>query len=143
MTGAGAAAVEGSDRQRDIDGRQRQFVVFDVTDERIVQELAVSIDPTKDGFSATVTASSAGERKLLVLTEGKALRASNVKPNSPSKLREQNNAADFIIITQANLLDSLKPLAALRSKQGLKTALIDIEDVYDEFSFGNKSPRSI
>jgi len=31
----------------------------------------------------------------------------------------------------------------LRTKQGLKTALVDIEDVYDEFSFGDKSPQSI
>ncbi|MEK6304526.1 MAG: C25 family cysteine peptidase [Acidobacteriota bacterium] len=31
----------------------------------------------------------------------------------------------------------------MRSKQGLITALVDIEDIYDEFSFGNKSPQSV
>jgi hypothetical protein len=37
----------------------------------------------------------------------------------------------------------LQPLVALRESQGLKVALVDIEDVYDEFSFGNKSPGAV
>jgi hypothetical protein len=123
--------------------------VFDVTDERSVQELGVSIEQAKDGYAATFTAPSLGfsgsgtERKLVVLTTGAARKGSNIKTNAPSSLRDANNAAEFIIISQADLLDSLKPLASLRSKQGLITTLVDIEDVYDEFSFGNKSPQSI
>ena len=103
----------------------------------------MSIDQTKDGYAASVTASGAGDRKLLALTGGRAFQASSIKANTPSHLREAGNGADFIIISQAGLLDSLKPLAALRSKQGLTTALVDVDDIYDEFSFGNKCPQSI
>ncbi len=124
--------------------------VFDVTDDRDVQELAVSVDELKDGYAATVTAPSAGikgvgsgERKLLVLTEHKALQAPSLTANTPSQLRDASNSADFIMIGRVEFQDSLKPLASLRTKQGLKTALVDIEDVYDEFSFGDKSPQSI
>ena len=117
--------------------------VFDVTDEPGVQELAVSIDQTKDGYAASVTASGAGDRKLLALTEGKALSAEDIKANTPSSLRQSSNTADLVIISRSSLADSLKPLVDLRSKQGLITALVDIEDIYDEFSFGNKSPQSV
>ena len=40
-------------------------------------------------------------------------------------------------------MDSLQPLKKLRESQGLRVALIDVEDIYDEFSFGNKSPKAI
>jgi hypothetical protein len=40
-------------------------------------------------------------------------------------------------------MEALEPLRQLRESQGLRVALIDIEDLYDEFSFGNKSPRAI
>ncbi len=123
--------------------------IFDVTDERDVQEIGVTVEQTKDGYSATVTAPAAsvspgsGERKLLALTAETALPASNIKPNAPSSLRQSDNAADFVIISHASIVDSLKPLAELRSRQGLITGLADIEDIYDEFSFGEKSPQAI
>jgi len=124
--------------------------VFDVTDERNVRELGVSIEQAKDGYAATVTASGVGlgtpgmsERKLLALTDQRALSATSVKANTPSHLLDANNAADFIIIVGVGLVDSLRPLAELRRKQGLVSAVVDIEDVYDELSFGNKSPESI
>jgi hypothetical protein len=40
-------------------------------------------------------------------------------------------------------LQSLEPLKTLRESQGLKVALVDVEDIYDEFSFGVKSPQAI
>ncbi len=124
--------------------------VLDVTDERNVSELEVSIDETKDGYAATVSAPDGGikgfgggDRKLLALTDQRVLHPSSVKANTASQLRSAGNGADSVIISRGRLVDSLKPLVGLRVKQGLKTALVDIEDVYDEFSFGDKSPESI
>lgn len=71
--------------------------LLDVTDEREVQELAVSIEQTKDGYAASFAASRASDRRLLALTESKALQASNVKADTSSSLRLSSNAADFVI----------------------------------------------
>jgi hypothetical protein len=117
--------------------------VFDVTTAGDVTELEVSIGGVRDGFSGTITAQGAGERRLLALTGARALRATSIKANVPSRLHDPTNGADFIIIGHSSLLGSLKPLADLRAKQGLISTLVDIEDIYDEFSFGNKSPESI
>jgi hypothetical protein len=38
---------------------------------------------------------------------------------------------------------ALEPLKTLRQSQGYKVAVVDIEDVYDEFSYGNKTPQAI
>src|SRR6185295_11157720 len=39
--------------------------------------------------------------------------------------------------------EELQPLVALRERQGYHGAVVDIEDVYDEFSFGEKTPAAI
>src|SRR5262249_13456857 len=39
--------------------------------------------------------------------------------------------------------DSLNPLVAMRKHRGLKVATVDIDDIYDEFSFGQKTPYAI
>jgi hypothetical protein len=49
----------------------------------------------------------------------------------------------LVIIAHRDFFDTLQPLKKLRESQGLKVALIDVEDLYDEFSFGNKSPKAI
>ncbi len=117
--------------------------VFDVTDEREVSELEATIDQSKDGYTATVSVTGRGERKLLAITGRRAEEASSVRMNTPSGLRGAGNGADLIIISRAEMFDSLKALVGLRVNQGLKTTLVDIEDVYDEFSYGEKSPQSI
>ena len=48
-----------------------------------------------------------------------------------------------MIITHRTLLESAKELQAYREGQGLQVALIDVEDIFDEFSFGNKSAYAI
>jgi len=122
--------------------------VFDVTDERDVQRLAVSIDQTKEGYSATVTAPNASGaatsgRRLLALTGARVHRASSVRLNQPSNWRSANNAADLVIITARNLISPLDPLKKTREAEGYKVAVVDVDDLYDEFSFGNRSPGSV
>jgi hypothetical protein len=47
------------------------------------------------------------------------------------------------MISRREFFATIEPLRALRSKQGLKVEVADIEDVFDEFSFGNKSPQAM
>jgi hypothetical protein len=61
--------------------------------------------------------------------------------NLPSNLRA--GSADFIVVTTREFANALRPLVALRQKQGLSVSLVDIEDIYDEFSFGQKSPYAM
>ena len=47
------------------------------------------------------------------------------------------------MIAPAAFQASLAPLKAFREGQGYTVRLVDIEDVYDEFSFGSKTPQAI
>src|SRR6185295_17412516 len=69
--------------------------------------------------------------------------AASIVGNIPSAWRSSSNAADLVIFTAAGFFQALDPLKLARQAEGYKVALIDIQDVYDEFNFGNKSPQAI
>ena len=47
------------------------------------------------------------------------------------------------MITTGEMAGSLEGLKALRESQGLRVTIVDVEDIYDEFSYGNKRPEAI
>jgi hypothetical protein len=120
-----------------------QIRVIDVTDPDDVREVKVSIEQREGGYWVTVTAPKGGERTLFAFAEGRASRPAALAANRPSSLRQPSAGADFVIISHRDFLESVKPLAALRQSQGLSVMSVDVEDVYDEFSYGNKSPQAI
>jgi hypothetical protein len=60
-----------------------------------------------------------------------------------SDWRNPENQADLLIITTEQLAPALAPLVEARQAQGLQSAVIPIEAIYDEFGFGRPSPHSI
>src|SRR5205085_1141966 len=70
-------------------------------------------------------------------------RVAAATANQPSSLRTPSEGADFVILSHRDFLDRARPLAALRQAEGLSVAIVDVEDVFDEFSFGVKSPQAI
>ena len=77
------------------------------------------------------------------MTEEKVKSPEGVVANQPSSWHQVKDGYDLVMITHRDFLDTLQPLKKLRESQGLKVALIDVEDLYDEFNFGNKSPKAI
>jgi hypothetical protein len=117
--------------------------VFDVTDPDRSQELIGEVEQSKDGgYALTVAASGIGARRLVTLSEDRILRPAALKLHAPSALKKAAGA-DFVIITRREWFAMVEPLAARRESEGLRVALVDIEDVYDEFAFGNKRPQAI
>jgi predicted extracellular nuclease len=127
-------------QQVTIDGFTASAIrVFDVTDANAAQEIIGVVKPQKNGYGVTVTVPGNGSRTLLAITGDQAQRSSSVAANQPSNWRQPNQSADLVVITHRSLLASARQLQAYRESRGLRVALVDIEDVYDEFSFGNKS----
>lgn len=117
--------------------------VFDVTNPDVVQELLGGVKQQKNGFAVTFAVPSGDLRTLLAIANDQTQIPSSIAANSPSTWRQANQSADFVIITHRSLLASAKQLQTYRENQGFRGALVNIEDVYDEFSFGNKSPYAV
>ena len=118
--------------------------VVDVTDETAVEEVLGTVQPEAGGFwSVTVVAPGTGQRTLLAFTEATVGTPASVEANQPSTWHLGLDAPDYLVITHRTFVDALAALVALRAQQGYTPALIDIEDIYDEFSFGQKTPQAL
>ena len=118
--------------------------VVDVTDETGGEEVLGPVQPEAGGFwSKTVVAPGTGRRTLLAFTEATVGTPASVEANQPSTWHLGLDAPDYLVITHQTFVDSLAALVALRAQQGYTPALIDIEDIYDEFSFGQKTPQAL
>jgi len=117
--------------------------VFDITDSNEVIEVIGKVGSQKGSYAITFRVPENGERTLLALTEEKAKNPIEVVSNHPSRWHQERSGYDFIVISHRDFTNNLQPLKKLRESQGLKVALIDVEDLYDEFSFGHKSPKAL
>ncbi|HEY6040876.1 MAG TPA: C25 family cysteine peptidase, partial [Anaerolineae bacterium] len=82
-------------------------------------------------------------RHFLALTPAQRLVPLSVAPYSPANLASPGNGADYILITRGDLITATQPLAALRTARGLRTKLVNVQDIYDEFNDGVLSPFAI
>ncbi|MBN1666252.1 MAG: hypothetical protein JW862_04165, partial [Anaerolineales bacterium] len=90
-------------------------------------------------FQRTISA----ESRYLALTGAHYRQPLVIELDTPSDLRAAGLGADYLVISHADFLDSLAPLLAYRAAQGLQVQLVDVQEVYDNFSDGLLDPRAI
>ncbi len=66
-----------------------------------------------------------------------------ISVDTPSDLRSTHNAADYILITHESFMEDVQPLADFRSQQGMRTKVVDVQNIYDEFNHGILNPNAI
>lgn len=79
----------------------------------------------------------------LALADTRLERPAGLTLNALSNWRAKTNAADFIIVTHRDFWNAANRLATMRRAGEMRVAVVDIEDVYDEFSFGVRSPQAL
>jgi len=127
-----------------VDGFSRADIrLIDITDPSAPRELVGTTRAMGATFRISAVAAGAGVHTVLAFTGATIGMADSVRRNAPSSWSASNNDADYLILTHGDFVDAVKPLKALREAKGLRVALIDVEDIYDEFNFGEKTPDAI
>ena len=117
--------------------------VLDVTDPDTPHELIGTVEKRGGAYSVTVAVHGAGEKRLLASADDLAGKPARIAANQPSDWRTTAHAADLVVISPREFFSAIEPLKARRSKQGFKLELAGVEDIYDEFNFGEKSPQAL
>lgn len=91
-----------------------------------------------------------GDIEYVALTEDRKKKPIRIEldkpfdPENPQKiLKDPTNSADYLIITHSRFYDTALRLRDYRRDQGIDVELVNVEDIYDEFNFGIKSPLAI
>jgi hypothetical protein len=111
---------------------------FDVTELLAPVELTVAAG----AGTASIAPAGPGPRTVYWVSPERVQTRLPLAANRPSSWRSFAGA-DLLILTHRSLEGAAEPLRALREAQGMKVAVIDVEDIYDELDFGHKSPAAL
>ena len=98
---------------------------------------------TENGHTLQFSSTATGSRQFLAQAVSLRRAADKISLDAPSNWKSPDNAADYIVISHEEFEDAAKELCAFRASQGLRTATVMIQDLYDEFSDGRFDPRAI
>jgi hypothetical protein len=120
--------------------------LIDYTDPLTVKISRPATQSSALGFAISVPTTdppSKPTRLLYAIPNGQFDQPASLSLNQPSSLNLNSNAADFLIISYKDFVSSAEPLRLARANQGLAAKVVDVEDVYDEFSYGEHGPQAI
>jgi hypothetical protein len=78
-----------------------------------------------------------------VLRPTAAASPNEIVLDRPSDLTDDQNQADYIMITHRSLRKGADRLADFHRARGLTVEVVDVQDIYDEFNFGVIKPGAI
>ena len=130
--------------QYQIDGFTNPNVeLFDITDPFSVTQMTISPLSGSSVYMLQFGDTIATPHEYLALATTQRIIPANPVLDTPSTLHA-NRIADYIIIAYSGFQTSqLTNLKNVRTSQGLVTTIIDVQDVYDEFSDGLSEAGSI
>ncbi len=114
--------------------------LVDVSDPSNPIEIQGQVQTSSSDRSLTFKASATSSR-IIAFAKGQ-FDSPTVAANQPSDWHNAKSA-DLVIIAHASVKGSVEPLAALRRKQGYVVQVVDVEDIYDEFSGGAHTPQAL
>jgi hypothetical protein len=85
----------------------------------------------------------APEPAVWVVRDGAFHRPPVVELDRPSDLRSRSRQADYLMITHRSLRLETEQLADIPRRRGLSVEVVDVEEIFDEFSFGIVDPKAI
>lgn len=90
-----------------------------------------------------VWADPGGAKRFDLVYDGAFMRPATVVKDQPSDLKSKARQADYVMVAHESLRPAIQPLAEYYRRTGLKVAVVDIQDVYDEFNHGILHPRAL
>lgn len=119
--------------------------VLDISDPANVQLVHPIIESSGASFALTVLPSGRTKgRRLIALPATQLSHPASLVLNTSSTLNLASNGADLVIISYKDFIPALATLVAQRhNRDGLNVVVADVEDVFDEFSYGVHTPQAI
>lgn len=77
-----------------------------------------------------------GVKKIYAMDGSAFMQVASISANSPSTISTANHAGKLVIVSYKDWMTQANAWADYRRAEGLAVEVVNIEDIYDEFSFG-------
>jgi len=138
----GALTFESEGNQFQVNGLPDQDLIVYRIDDGIPTRLEVAhIEAGPDGYTAKFASHAPGSHRYWVSSQASRTKPS-LQPSRPA-VDLHEGSAEYLIISHPMFLSGLDSLVQARTEQGLQVKVVDIEDVYAQYSGGNVDPLAI
>jgi hypothetical protein len=107
------------------------------------QELRWASPPVAADGAILAPLLSSDDASLLTVRDSRFRSPSGIAVDSPSSWRQGDRQSDYLMIAHASLIEGTERLATFHRSRGLTVAVLDVQDIYDEFNHGIVHPRAI
>ncbi len=123
----------------------QQIQVFDITNPLAIEQLSGTVRQENASFGITVGLPPAfgQERTLLVFSDDQVSQPSALAFHTPAALAGQRAGSQMVIITHPDFASALGPLVRMHESRGQSVEVVTIDEVFDAFSYGERSPFAI
>lgn len=94
-------------------------------------------------LTAQVPWTSSGTHWMLAVTDAQIATPILLSPHNPSTLHAVQGGVETVLLTAPQFATQFQSLVDLRRTQGKSVAAVSVDDVYDEFNFGERTPYAI
>jgi uncharacterized repeat protein (TIGR01451 family) len=126
------------------------LAVLDITDPNQPVALAPTLSSVNGKYEievqvpfTTTAPSNPIRHTLLAVSADRVASAEGVHANHPSRWHSAQAGADIAMVTYEDFASALSPLVSAHASAGKSSAVVPINDLYDEFNFGERSPYVI
>jgi hypothetical protein len=122
-----------------------QIHIFDITHPLAIKQLtgAVALEGSSYSITTTLRPGFPASHTLLAIADDQISSPSALTYHAPSRLAARRDDADLIYIAHPDFVASLAPLRSLRESQKHDVAMVTVDELYDAFNFGERSPYAI
>jgi uncharacterized repeat protein (TIGR01451 family) len=131
--------------------KQAAVAVFDITNADQPVQLPAQIaqaSGTNGGYIAQVqvpwsTAGTAALHTLMAVAADRVAPAAAIRRNHPTHWHQAQPGSEIVMISAPAFANSLHPIIEAHKAEGESSAVALVDDLYDEFNFGEHSPVAI
>ena len=119
--------------------------LIDVTDPLHPREVRHEFLSENGGFSLTATIpwTTPGLHTLFALAESQFAVPTALVLHHPTNLHSAQAGGEYLILTAPQFASQAQPLASFHQSDDKSVAVVSVDDVYDEFNFGEHTPFAI
>lgn len=116
--------------------------LFDITNENDPGKV-VDLDIVANGTSFDLNLPAYRQKVYYAVADSAIMSPFTIKANNASNLASTNNDGTLIIISHPDLMVQANAWADYRRNQGIVVSVVDVEDIFDEFSFGVSNAAAV
>lgn len=122
-----------------------QIKVLDVTNPLAIEQLSGTVrqESASYGITLGLPFGAGQERTLLVFSADQISAPSAIAFHKPAALAARGPGSHMVIITHPDFKAALGPLVRMHESRGQSVEVVTIDEVFDAFNYGERSPFAV